>query len=145
MNRPIVTVSLKMYFERPRTLEYARSLVDLVGAERGLSDAVRLAVLPDFLTIAETGAILDGSGILLGAQDLCQDDRGARTGDSTSQGIHIERAGLRPAPTATHGAKTGAMAPSSPHLRISRVGFNPFAGRADMRGRRVPPTTEQSR
>ena len=93
MNRPIVAVSLKMYFERPRTLEYARSLVDLVGAERGLSDAVRLAVLPDFLTIAETGAILDGSGILLGAQDLCQDDRGARTGEVS--GVDLAALGVR--------------------------------------------------
>ncbi|WP_316668387.1 triose-phosphate isomerase family protein [uncultured Propionibacterium sp.] len=81
MSAPIVAVSLKMYFERARTLDYARSLVELVGAEQGLSDAVRMAVLPDFLTVAEAGAILDGSGIALGAQDLCQDDRGARTGE----------------------------------------------------------------
>ena len=93
MSRPIVAVSFKMYFERPRTLEYARSLVDLVGAEQGLSDAVRLAVLPDFLTIAETGAILDGSGILLGAQDLCQDDRGARTGEVS--GVDLAALGVR--------------------------------------------------
>ncbi|MBE6476911.1 MAG: triosephosphate isomerase [Propionibacteriaceae bacterium] len=81
MSEPIVAVSLKMYFERARTLDYARSLVELVGAEQGLSEAVRMAVLPDFLTIAEAGTILNGSGIVLGAQDLCQDDRGARTGE----------------------------------------------------------------
>lgn len=93
MSSPVIAVSLKMYFERARTLGYVRSLVELVGAEQGLAEEVRLAVLPDFLTVVEASSLLAGSGILLGAQDLCQDDRGARTGEVS--GADLATAGVR--------------------------------------------------
>ncbi len=80
MSQPIVAVSLKMYFERARTVEYCRSLASLVRERRGLGD-VRMAVLPDFLALHEAGQELDGSPVMLGAQDICQADRGAYTGE----------------------------------------------------------------
>lgn len=77
--KPIVAISLKMYFDRARTLSYIRTLTGTV-AQADYS-GIQLAVLPDFLTIWEAAGILDGSGLLLGAQDICQDDRGAFTGE----------------------------------------------------------------
>lgn len=87
MNTPLVAVSLKMYFDRSRTLDYCRELKRLVGERPEATEHVRLAVLPDFLTLAEAGQILAHSGILLGAQDLCQEDRGAFTGEVSGQDL----------------------------------------------------------
>jgi triosephosphate isomerase len=40
-----------------------------------------MAVLPDFLSIAEVGNIVLPAGIRLGSQDICADDRGSFTGE----------------------------------------------------------------
>lgn len=78
----IAAVSLKMYFEHIRTLEYCRRVRQLVEGEESLADAgVRLAVLPDFLSIPAVAGVLAGSGIWWGAQDLAMADRGAYTGE----------------------------------------------------------------
>lgn len=78
----VVAVSLKMYFTPERTQEYCRAVRAGVAAEPELAGGrVRLAILPDFLSIPLVAPLLDSSGIWLGAQDLAPIDRGAMTGE----------------------------------------------------------------
>lgn len=93
MQNSITAVSLKMYFDRDRTLSYCSALKDLVSKNPGLTDKVRLAVLPDFLTILEAGKIFEGSGVELGAQDLAFEDRGAFTGEVS--GFDLAKLGVK--------------------------------------------------
>ncbi|WP_043499734.1 triose-phosphate isomerase family protein [Georgenia sp. SUBG003] len=82
MTSPLVAVSLKMYFDRKRSLEYFDAVRDLAlhtPAVRG--GDVRLAVLPDFLTLPAACAALSSTAALVGAQDLAPADRGAFTGE----------------------------------------------------------------
>ena len=82
MPTPLVAVSLKMYFERERTLGYCRAVADIARERPEVSaGAVRLAVLPDFLTVPAAADILSGTGVVLGAQDLAPEARGAYTGE----------------------------------------------------------------
>lgn len=81
MNKPVAAVSLKMYFSQSRTLEYCREIKSLITSEPALIDNVRLAILPDFLAIPQAAEILKDTNIILGAQDLAYEDRGAFTGE----------------------------------------------------------------
>lgn len=81
MNKPVAAVSLKMYFSQSRTLQYCRELKSLITSEEGLTDNIRLAILPDFLAIPQAAEILKDTNIILGAQDLAYEDRGAFTGE----------------------------------------------------------------
>lgn len=81
MRKPVTAVSLKMYFERERTLSYCQALRELAQGEEELAEKVRLAVLPDFLTQVEAAEIFQNTSFLLGAQDLAPADRGAFTGE----------------------------------------------------------------
>lgn len=85
---PIVAVSLKMYFDRARTLDYCRAVAEIARKSAAVQGgAVRLAVLPDHLTLAAAAEILEGSVALLGAQDLAHEDRGAFTGEVSGADI----------------------------------------------------------
>ena len=81
MTRPLVAVSLKMYFDRTRSLEYFDAVRDLAGRPAVAAGDVRLAVLPDFLTLPTACETLSSTSALVGAQDLCPADRGAFTGE----------------------------------------------------------------
>ncbi|WP_297747614.1 triose-phosphate isomerase family protein [uncultured Tessaracoccus sp.] len=86
--KPITAVSLKMYFERERTLEYVNALTSLVRAEQSLTDEVTLAVLPDFLTMAAVAEPIAAAGMMLGAQNLAPEDRGAFTGEVSGADLY---------------------------------------------------------
>lgn len=82
MTAPLVAVSLKMYFDRARTLDYVEAVRRLAVSTAAVAAGdVRLAVLPDFLTIPAACETLSGSGALVGAQDLAPAERGAFTGE----------------------------------------------------------------
>lgn len=100
----IVALSLKMYFERWQTLDYCHEVVRLLKKDEELNEQrrVTMAILPDFLSLAEAARILSPTNIRVGAQDLCADDRGAFTGEVSGHDIaalsgsiveigHIER------------------------------------------------------
>lgn len=78
---PLVAVSLKMYFDRERSLAYFDAVADVARSSAVSSGAVRLAVLPDFLTVQAACDRLASAGVLIGAQDLCHAPRGAFTGE----------------------------------------------------------------
>ena len=84
---PIVAVSLKMYFDRERTLAYCEAVADLARADAVSRGDVRLAVLPDHLTLEAAAQILAPTQVVLGAQDLCPEDRGAYTGEVSGRDI----------------------------------------------------------
>ncbi|GAA4288210.1 triose-phosphate isomerase family protein [Georgenia daeguensis] len=81
MTRPLVAVSLKMYFDRTRSLEYLDAVRDLAGRPAVAAGDVRLAVLPDFLTVPAACETLSSTAALVGAQNLGPADRGAFTGE----------------------------------------------------------------
>lgn len=82
MTRPLVAVSLKMYFDRARSLEYFDAVRDLADRTPAVTAGdVRLVVLPDFLTLPAACEALSSTTVLVGAQDLCPADRGAFTGE----------------------------------------------------------------
>lgn len=79
---PLVAVSLKMYFDRVRSEEYFAAVRDIALGTAAVADGrVRLAVLPDFLTIPSALGALSSTRVLVGAQDLAPADRGAYTGE----------------------------------------------------------------
>ncbi|MFT4111085.1 triose-phosphate isomerase family protein [Propionicimonas sp.] len=75
-------MSLKLYFDTAATVEYSRALAAGVAARPwAVRGSVLTGVLPSFLGIPRVQPILAASGVLVGAQDLCQEDRGAFTGE----------------------------------------------------------------
>lgn len=77
-----------MYFNRRRTLAYCEEVARVARDSHGVQDgSVRLAVLPDHLTLAAAAETIVESGAMLGAQDLSQEDRGAFTGEVSGADI----------------------------------------------------------
>jgi triosephosphate isomerase len=77
-----IGVSLKMYFSHARTLEWAAAVADIARSHPAVqSGAVELFVIPTFPSLVPVGAVLEGTPVLLGAQDLAWADEGAFTGE----------------------------------------------------------------
>ncbi|WP_328291622.1 triose-phosphate isomerase [Kineococcus sp. NBC_00420] len=77
--RPLVGVSLKMYFSLARTRSY---LADVATLGRDVAGSgVDAFVIPDFLNITTGIDLLRGTGIAVGAQDASWEDFGALTGE----------------------------------------------------------------
>ncbi|KTR09072.1 triose-phosphate isomerase family protein [Curtobacterium luteum] len=78
----LVGVSLKMYFSHARTLAWVRRVVDIAERHPAVrSGAAELFVVPTFPALVPVRSLLDGSSVLLGAQDLSWADAGAFTGE----------------------------------------------------------------
>jgi len=75
--KPFIAGNWKMNTSRRGALELAGALVARIGAV----DAVDLAVCPPFVYLSDLAAVLDGSSIALGAQDMFCEDNGAYTGE----------------------------------------------------------------
>jgi len=74
---PFVAGNWKMHLTRPE----ARALAQKVAtAMPGLRES-RIVLIPPFTVLAEVGAVLAGSDVQLGAQDLFWEDKGAYTGE----------------------------------------------------------------
>lgn len=77
-----VGVSLKMYFGHAKTLEWISEVaVVAAGSEAVTSGAVEVFVIPDFVSLTDSGRALAGTAVALGAQDLAAEDSGAFTGE----------------------------------------------------------------
>lgn len=85
---PVVAVSFKMYFDRARTMGYVDDLLSRLEEQPDLASDVRLAVLPDHLTLSAVADRIASTGILLGAQDLAPALRGAYTGEVSGADLH---------------------------------------------------------
>jgi triosephosphate isomerase len=77
MRRKLVAGNWKMHGSR----EMTESLVTGLSAELSGDGGCEVAVCPPFPFLAHAAAALVGSGIRLGAQNLCEQDEGAFTGE----------------------------------------------------------------
>jgi triosephosphate isomerase len=77
MRTPYVAGNWKMNLERRSALALCSALREAAGARQG----VRIAVAPPAVYLAEVVGALQGSAIRVGAQDVCDRDKGAFTGE----------------------------------------------------------------
>ena len=77
MRKRFVAGNWKMNLERRSALALGAALRERVGTVR----ALRVAVAPPFVYLAEVARALDGCAILVGAQDVCERVVGAFTGE----------------------------------------------------------------
>jgi len=77
----LVAVSLKLYFDVPRTQTWCEQVAAHAGAHPVVTTgATEVVVLPSLPALPVAAAALAGSRVRLGAQDLFYEDRGAFTG-----------------------------------------------------------------
>jgi len=83
MTAPVtVGVSLKMYFGHAQALDWCAAVAELAHSHPGVvSGAVDLFVIPGYLAVPAAVEILEGSHVVVGAQDLASADSGAFTGE----------------------------------------------------------------
>ena len=83
MTTPVtVGVSLKMYFGHAQALDWCAAVAELAHSHPGVvSGAVDLFVIPGYLAVPAAVEILEGSHVVVGAQDLASADSGAFTGE----------------------------------------------------------------
>lgn len=87
--RPVVGVSLKLYFGLAETRKWLADVAALSGTA-GLADRpVDLFVLPSFPALADARELLAGTGVAFGAQDVHWAESGAWTGE-VSAGMLVE-------------------------------------------------------
>ncbi|MFH8346579.1 triose-phosphate isomerase family protein [Streptomyces sp. NPDC018045] len=91
--RPVVGVSLKLYFGLAATRKWLADVAALRGALAALPRPVDLFVLPAFPALADARELLAGTGVGYGAQDVHWAETGAWTGE-VSAGMLVE-AGAR--------------------------------------------------
>jgi triosephosphate isomerase len=90
----LLGVSLKMYFDQETTIAWLGRIADIAARHPAIaSGAVELAVLPSFPALVPALAILSGSGVGVGAQNLFWEDEGAFTGEVS--GRDLARLGCR--------------------------------------------------
>ena len=71
--------NMKMYKTISETLDYLKSLISLTSDIPG--DELELFVIPSFTSLEVAGKLLENSKILLGAQNMCWEERGQFTGE----------------------------------------------------------------
>lgn len=116
MRQPVVAISLKMYFDPAKTLQFVAALAGVQQSDPELEKAgitgpvqdsscsvataalnhVELVIMPDFLSIRECTRLknrLDEPLFNVGAQDCWQSDEGAFTGEVSPK--HLAQLGVR--------------------------------------------------
>ena len=79
--RAIIGVSLKMYFDPARSVEWSRRVAELARTHPAITGGgVRLVVLPSMPVIRDVVEVFDDTLVAVGAQDLFWEDRGPYTG-----------------------------------------------------------------
>ncbi|KAF2805721.1 Triosephosphate isomerase [Mytilinidion resinicola] len=117
--RRLVGVSLKMYYDLSSTLRYVQGVLELDGL--AWNYRIDLFVIPDFISLADSGRILQPSSIILGAQDCFWEDAGAYTGEVSARSLfqagariveigHAERRAIFKETDAQVALKAGAAA-----------------------------------
>ncbi|MEV0369104.1 triose-phosphate isomerase family protein [Streptomyces sp. NPDC050636] len=88
-HRPVIGVSLKLYFGLAQTRAWLADVAALDDALAALPRPVDLFVLPSFPALADARELLSGTGIDFGAQDVHWAESGAWTG-AVSAGMLAE-------------------------------------------------------
>ncbi|MCJ1368161.1 hypothetical protein MMC16_007302 [Acarospora aff. strigata] len=74
----LLGISLKMYYDISQTQAFIEGVRDL--SAHAAEHDIDIFVIPDFLNITAASRILEGTNVMLGAQDAFWEDRGAYTG-----------------------------------------------------------------
>ena len=89
----LVGVSLKMYFGHRQALDWCARVAELARTHPAVaSGAVELFVIPSYPAIPSALEILEGSRVVVGAQDLATADTGAFTGEVS--GVELAELGV---------------------------------------------------
>lgn len=80
-----VAVSLKMYFDRPRTLDWLGKVVD--ASQRLGNPAIRIVVLPSATELQAAVELTRSSPIEIGAQNVAAEMSGAYTGEISARNV----------------------------------------------------------
>ena len=81
-DRPLIGISLKMYFSLNKTRQYLTELADRVGSHPAVvSGDVQVLIFPGFLALAECESLLGHTPIRWGGQDVHWEPSGAFTGE----------------------------------------------------------------
>ncbi|WP_341580005.1 triose-phosphate isomerase family protein [Microbacterium schleiferi] len=129
MSTKLVAVSLKMYFDHVRTLEWAREVRTRAASHPKLSDGlIDLVLLPDHASLAGVIQIFEGTPVRVGAQDLSWADSGAYTGDVS--GVTLRQVGctlaeIGHAERALHHGEDSVVAGAKLHAAL-RNGLQPL-------------------
>ncbi|MBT2502249.1 triose-phosphate isomerase family protein [Curtobacterium sp. ISL-83] len=84
-----IGVSLKTYFSHARTLAWASDVAEIARRHPAVtSGAATLFVAPTFPALVPVRDLLEGSGVVLAAQDLGWADAGAFTGEVSGAELH---------------------------------------------------------
>lgn len=78
---PIAAFSTKAYFSTARTRQYCEVIAGAVHDRPSLASEAQLAVFPSFLAIPDAVRTLTGTGVRVGAQNVCELESGSRTGE----------------------------------------------------------------
>ncbi|KQP56060.1 triose-phosphate isomerase family protein [Agreia sp. Leaf283] len=90
----LVGVSLKMYFGHAQTLDWISKVGDLARRHPAVQNgSVEVFVIPGFVSLAQSVGVLEGTPVLVGAQDLATEDAGAFTGEVS--GVELAEVGAR--------------------------------------------------
>jgi len=77
----IIAVSLKLYFDVPRTRSWCEEVAAIAHTHPAIIDGTtELLVLPSVVALAAATEAMAGTPVRIGAQDLFHEDRGAFTG-----------------------------------------------------------------
>jgi len=77
LKKPIFGCGWKMYFTDNEAIKHALAIKEKIKEEK----EVELYILPSFSVLRELKNILEGTGINVGAQNMCWEERGAFTGE----------------------------------------------------------------
>lgn len=77
MRRPLIAANWKMHKTIGEAVDYARRVVPLI---KGVADVDKL-IAPSFTALSAVSSALAGSGILVAAQDVFYEEKGAFTGE----------------------------------------------------------------
>lgn len=90
----LLGVSLKLYFGHKETLEWCREVAQMATHQQALQDGeVRVFVLPSFQALVPALEIFANTPVLVGAQNLHWQDKGAFTGEVS--GLALRETGCR--------------------------------------------------
>ena len=86
MSRPVfVGVSLKAYFGHAQSRDWLDAVAALARTHTAVAGgSVHLFVIPTYLGVLPALAALDGTGVLVGAQDVASEEPGPYTGEVTA-------------------------------------------------------------
>ena len=86
--RSLLGVSLKMYFDHEKTLDWCRAVARLARDHEGIrTGEVELFVLPSFLSVPAALEAFAGTRVAVGAQDLFWEDDGPFTGEVSGRDL----------------------------------------------------------